>query len=163
MMWNQKGRWKNEVLGQARHPNNVNIAKPLMESLHSMCLRCDSQTAAICFQRDCGACGLVGGAGWWSVNEADTLSLCIELIHLIKGVCVSLGSRSGAVDLYLKNTPSSYTVNELKPWGGEGHGNGNGEMRQGWRLMMDTFRHLPTCMCLPSLIWRVKKKKSQFQ
>lgn len=57
---------------------------------------------AICFQRDCRACGLVGGAGGWSVTEADTPSLCIKLIHLIKGVCVGLASRSGAVDLYLK-------------------------------------------------------------
>lgn len=87
-------------------PNNVTLQNRWwiqINSLYSMRRQINnSQTAAICFQRDCRAYRMVGGAGWWLVNGADTPSYCIELIHLIKGVFLSLASRSGAEDLYLK-------------------------------------------------------------
>lgn len=60
-MWKQRVRWKREVtLDQARHPNNVNITKPLMKSakvfeFNVSAQRNDSksQTSAVCLQRDC--------------------------------------------------------------------------------------------------------------
>lgn len=45
-----------------------------------------------------------GGCGRWSASEADTLSPSIELIHLIKVLCVRLASRSGCTDLYLDHS-----------------------------------------------------------
>lgn len=112
-MWKQRERWKSEIWwvrpGIWIMLTLQNLWWILPKYLHSMCqktkmLRIHKQPSgdAICFQRDCRACGLVCWAGWWSVNEAVTPSLCIQLIHLIKGVRVGLASRSGAVDLYLK-------------------------------------------------------------
>lgn len=107
--------WGDVWLGEAKP------AEVLPKSLHCWQVKMILMNKQLRFASSvtrCRAWGAVGGAGWWSVNEADTPSFCIELIHLIKGACVSPASRSA--DLYLKyaltkNTPFRYAVNELKP------------------------------------------------
>lgn len=125
LMGKQRVRPRSDVSsGQMRNLDNVNITKPLINPAKVLPLMCETFQMILIHKQPSGwdflsawlqAGGLVGGAA--AVNEADTPSLCIQLIHLIKVVSVWLTPRSGAVDLYLllKNTPFCYHVNELTP------------------------------------------------
>lgn len=86
------------MLGQRRHPRTANSTEPLMNPDKVPAFGVSGELKMIVIHKQPSlemrfASSVTAEAveSWrWSVNEVDTLSLFIKLIHLIKVVCLSL-------------------------------------------------------------------------